>query len=100
MLPPLALPLAFSVKDALFDPVRVHMDLKKGALDDALGQYNRKHKTQTLVHGILEAVFICGIPVLDGDWTFVLGVLTVAFGYYRGVSSIRYAQKRAREATP
>lgn len=94
---PLIIPVLFSLKDLAFDPTRLYMDLRKGRPNDALGEYNKIHRWQTLIHGIFEAVLICGVPLLTETVILSLGVVTVGFGYFRGVDSIRYARKRERQ---
>ena len=96
---PLMLPLLFTLKDAVFDPVRVSMDLRSSTPHSVLGEYNRGHRVQTLIHGIFEAVFVCGIPLFADGLSLLLGLFTAGFGYYRGVASIRYARRWAAGQT-
>ncbi len=92
----LLIPLLFSIKDAVFDPARVYMDLRRGKPNDALGEYNKIHGLQKFIHGLLEAVLICGVPLFTGQTVVVLGLVTAGLGYFRGVDSILYARRRER----
>ena len=91
---PFIIPFIFTVKDTIFDPTRVYLDLKKKELNNILGQYNKRHPRQTLIHGIYEGVFICGVPFFGKTVILILGLGLAAFGIYRGLASILYAKMR------